>query len=341
MLRAVRKWLTAQVTEAAVRATPHLSVATVDRLTAQLADLARHLPVLARQVADNMKTLGVYTPAAHRDYFGRLGAHFAGALHALRYAEQTTGDSMCPALADLVHERIQLDDSTELLRDAVGAGRGVIVMGPHITNYLLFLARLNEEVPLTVYLRHSKDTRRTALKERWYRASAVRWIAEPPGQSGPLGRLGRMATALGAGRVLFITPDLPQKRDAGTPVRFFGREIYLPAGPALLAVRSGAPLFMLLARPGASAALPQQLTLHGPYDGGPSGAGRVARREAVRRRLQWFATCLEDFLRQHPALWHLWGDKRWTRVLHNDARYVRPLRPRPTSAGAPHLAGVS
>ena len=51
-------------------------------------------------------------------------------------------------------------------------------------------------------------------------------------------------------------------------------------------------------------------------------AGATSRRAAVRRRLQWFATSFEDFLRRQPALWYLWGDKRWTRVLRGDPRYV-------------------
>ncbi len=317
MLRGVRHWVTARATDAALLAAPRLSVAAVDRIGALLGDCGRHLPLVARQVADNMRALGVYTPAAQREYFAQLGNHFAGALLALRSPlEQRAVD-----LARLAAERVQLDESVGRLRAALAAGRGIILMGPHIANYLLNLARLSQDLPLTVYLRYSRSPQRRAAKERWYQASGVGWISEAADAGGPLGRLGRMAAALRSGRVLFITPDLPQPRDRGIPLRFFGREIYLPAGPGLLALRSGAPLFLLLAT---SEGQQQRLVVHGPYQDEALDAG-AGRRAAVQRRLQWFASGLEHFLRTQTPLWYLWGDKRWTRLLHGDPRYVGPL----------------
>jgi lauroyl/myristoyl acyltransferase len=328
LLRALRHWLVARVTDGALSAAPHLSPRAADRLAGVIARLGPRLPVLARMVADNMRAAGVYSAAAHRAYFAQLAGHFAGALHALRCAAPTTAGGS-PALAALAAQRVELDDSVQRLQAALSGGRGVILVGPHICNYLLNLARLNQTAPLTVYLRYSKDRRRQAAKERWYRASGVAWISEPAGAGGPLGRLGRMAAALHAGRVLFITPDLPQKRDDGVAVRFFGREIYLPAGPALLAERTGAPLFALTAAP---AGPRQRLLVHGPIDEAESGRGISARRAAVRRRMQWFAAQFEHFVRTSPELWYLWGDKRWTRVFRGDTRYVGPLGVRHCSA---------
>ena len=318
----MRRWVTARATDAAVAAAPRLTVRTVDRIEALLARCGPYCPVVARSVADNMRALDVYSVTAHRGYFAQLGAHLAGALHTLRYADATRGNGMCDALAGIVAERVELDESVGRLREAAARGKGVIIMGPHIANYLLNLARLNQDVPLTVYLRYSKDPRRRAAKQRWYQASGVGWISEPADAGGPLGRLGRLAAALRDGRTLFITPDLPQKRGDGTPVRFFQREIYLPAGPAVLAVRTGAPLFTLVARPVEQR---QQLVLRGPLVAERSERGRDGRRAAIRQRVQWFATCFEQFITEQTPLWYLWGDKRWTRVLRGDPRYVRPL----------------
>ena len=318
-----------------MHAAPRLSARTIDGLTAWLARGGPHCPILARLVADNMRAVGVYSPAAHRGYFTHLGAHFAGALHALRCAGPVTAGAAGSAeFHRLATQRIELDESVAQLRAAADLGRGAIVLGPHIANYLLYLTRLNQYVPLTIYLRYTKDARRQEAKQRWYRASGVQWISEPANASGALGRLGRMAAALREGRVLFITPDLPRKRDDGTPVRFCDREIYLPAGPAILAVRTGAPLFMLLARPHRAR---QRILLHGPY--APRHASSE-RRDAVRQRLQWFATGFEQFLREHTACWYLWGDKRWTRVFRNDPRYVRPLGSSPEVPAAHPLAPV-
>jgi lauroyl/myristoyl acyltransferase len=320
LLRGVRHWVTARATDAALLAAPRLSVAAADRIGALLGRCGQHLPLVARQVADNMRALGVYTAGAQREYFRQLGTHFAGALLALR----TSRDRPAADLASLAVERVRLDPSVLGLRSALATGRGVILMGPHIVNYLLNLARLSQELPLTVYLRFSHSARRRAAKERWYQASGVGWISEAAEAGGPLGRLGRMAEALRRGRVLFITPDLPQPCDRGTPVRFFGREIYLPAGPALLALRSGAPLFLLLATVDGRQ---QRLLVQGPYDDAGQLDHLGGRKAAVQRRLQWFASGLERFLRTQTPLWYLWGDKRWTRLLRGDPRYVSPLPP--------------
>jgi lauroyl/myristoyl acyltransferase len=309
-----------------------LSVSAAERLGHLLGRCGSHAPLVARQVAQNMRALGVYTPQVHRAYFAQLGEHLAGALWALRFVDGPKGTVARDDLARMATARVELDDSFQRLHRALATGRGAILTGPHIANYLLNLTRLNQELPLTVYLRYSQNPRRQAAKERWYRASRVAWISEPAGTRGALGRLGRMAEALRAGRVLFITPDLPRKRAAGAAVQFFGREIYLPAGPALLALRSGAPLFLLAAELHGSR---QRLTLHGPFANESCSRPR-ARRTAVQCRLQWFASGLERFLREQTPLWYLWGDKRWTLVLRGDRRYVGPG---PVGTGTSMLCG--
>ncbi len=269
-----------------------------------------------------MRSVGLYASAVHRAYFAAVARHLAGALHALRCAAPAAPGGIDTQFAALVAQCVALDATLGRLHDFIRPDRGAVLVAPHIAGYLLHLARLNQEVPLTVYLRYSKDARRRAAKERWYRAAGVGWISEPPDAGGAFGRLGRMAAALAAGRTLFITPDLPQKRDAGVAVRFFDREIWLPEGPAVLALRTGAPLFMLLAAPTAAG---QRLTLHGPYPDEDEARGRAARRAAIQRRMQWFADQFQAWLTRHAALWYLWGDKRWTRVLRDDPRYGRRL----------------
>ncbi|MEW6197309.1 MAG: hypothetical protein AB1601_01405 [Planctomycetota bacterium] len=328
--RSARRWVTSRLTGLAVRVAPRLRPAGAEWVGRVVARLGPRMPIVARVVADNMRAASVFTPAGHRGYFEQLGQHFAGALHALAGRPDD--------LARIARDQVDLDESIRRLREVIAPDRGIILVGPHIANYLLGLTRLNQELPLTVYLRHSADTTRQVAKERWYRASGVQWIAEPRDAARPLARLSAMGAAVQAGRVLFITPDLPQKRDVGTPVRFFEREVYLPAGPAALAARTGAPLFFLMAQ---RTPMGQRLAVRGPFVA--PGMGREGRREVVAAGVQWFAAALERFLVEQTPLWYLWGDKRWTRVFRGDPRYVGPTATphRGATCPAPACSGVT
>ena len=303
-------------------AAPALTVRQVERVETLLARAGPYYPVIARNVADNMRALGVYSSRAHRDYFAQLGAHFAGALHVFRCAGRIRDGGKSDELARLTTRRIELDQSVACLGQAARRRRGAIVMGPHIANYLLGLARLSQEIPLTIYFRSSPDLRRQVPKQRWCRAAGIEWLFEPAVAGRPPGRVERIAAALNEGRTVFVPPDLPRKRGQGTPVRFFRREIYLPAGPAVLAVRTGAPLFVLLAQ---ARGPRQKLVLHGPSYPREHEPGSQAERAAVQQHMQWFVALFERFLTEQTPLWYFWGDKRWTQVLHGDPRYLRPL----------------
>jgi lauroyl/myristoyl acyltransferase len=329
MLARVRRWVVARVTDAAVVAAPHLPATLPEHLGNWLSRWGPHLPVLARIIADNMRAVGVFSHAGHRAHFQQLGRHFAGVLHTLRCDARRSAAGAHDWLRRVAAREIELDASVHALARADVGQTGVVLVGPHITNYLLGLACLNQVLPLTVYLRPARRSRRYEARLRWYQASGVAWVSEPKDAARLLGRLAPMAAALRSGRVLFITPDLPQKRDAGIPVRFFDREVYLPGGPALLSLRTGSPLYALRAECDGAR---QRLIVVGPYVE-PDASSSDDRRAAVQRRMQWFAGHLESFLRSRPALWYLWGDKRWTRVFRGDPRYCRAPGPLSHPAG--------
>lgn len=312
----LRRWLTARATDVALAAGPRLSPQQIAWLEQLLARNGARLPIIARIVADNMRAAGVYTPVNVADHFAQVAAHFAGALHILRCAARRREARPSEELADLARERIALDDSVQRLRGALRDGRGAILVGPHINQYMLNLPRLSYELPLTAYQRRSKHAGRQCAKQRWCEATGLTWLAASAIDGPRADRFAGIRGVVNDGRALFITPDLPRKLADGRPVRLFDREICLPAGPAVLALRTGAPLFMLVARlEGAN----QRLLVRGPA---PSPHGNA--RNAVQQYVQWFATELERFVREQPALWHLWADKRWTRVFRRDPRYVRP-----------------
>ncbi len=338
MLRDARRWLTAHAASAALRAAPLAPAWSIRAAQKSLAALGPIAPVLARTVAANMKAVGLYSPEAHRDYFVRVAEHLAAAIHIFRHVppDAAATGTMAAPLACIVHEQIQLDGSIDLLRHAVAAGRGAIIVGCHITNFLLILARLNEDIPLTVYLRHSHDPRRNVAKERWCRATGLQFIAEPASSTDPTRRAAAMAEALQSGRVLVITPDLPQKDANGIPVNFIDRRIWLPNGPAALSLLTGAPLVAAVARPAGRATV---LVLEGPNSADVTAKSRGWRQAAIAERMQWFADRFAHYLRAHPSLWFLWGDNRWTRVFSGDPRFSQPATA--AQGSAPETANIN
>ncbi len=334
-LRRTRRWVTSRVTEAALAASPTIRPATVERLEAFVGWAAARFPVLSATVAANMRALGVYTRQAHRDYFRFVASHLAGVLTALRcYARSP--DTPSREFREIVEARYEIDESFDALRELTASGRGCVLMGPHLANFVMALARVHHVAPLTIYMRYSKLVARREAKLRWCKAAGMSWIVEPPESAKRAGRLAGMTAAVRAGQTLYVTPDLVRKQGEGTPVRFFGREIYLPAGACVLAARAEAPLFILLSRE-----LPdrrQRLSLLGPVmpDAAPGARERV--RSIVQQNMQWFADVFADFVRERTGLWYSWADKRWTRLLRGDPRYARALAeptpwPESTDAG--------
>lgn len=329
---AIRRAATSFAKSVAMSSATLLGESSVGWLERRIAQFGPHVPILARLVADNMRALGVYSPAVHREHFRRIAAHLADALHVWRFARRpaTADGRMPPEFARLVETRIQLHPSIDRLRDAISPGRGIVLIGPHIIGFLLSMARLTQAIPLTVYLRYSKDARKRREKEEWRRLIGLDCFAEQARPADAMTRISRMTEIIAAGRVLYITPDLPHKRGEGKPVSFFGRQIFLPPGAPLAALRADAPLYFLTGR-AVGAAL--ELAAIGPFEPTDAAAERRVQTR-ILARLQWFAIQFERFVREQPALWYFWADKRWTRVLQGDAEYsdVPPLLP----AAPPH-----
>lgn len=310
----------------AVAATTHTGLALarwlpargVDAIEAAIAAAGPYLPVLARIVADNMRIAGVYSRDAVRAYFVGLATHFAGAMHVWRVRDPgASGAPVPPSMREFLIRRVALDPSLDPLIELSRRGQGAVLVGPHLSGYLIYLARLNLDLPLTAYMRPTRHEKRRALQERWMRTVGLRRLVDPDSNANPTLV---MAGAVKRGGVVYITPDLPRKLDDGTPVRFLGREIYLPAGLSLIARRAGAPMYFLTARFDRGVC---RLGAIGPY-AAPAEAPRGERGQAA---MQWFADLFARFLCDNPGMWYFWADKRWTRVLRGDPEYSRTLTP--------------
>lgn len=204
----------------------------------------------------------------------------------------------------LVHDPASL----ERYRKALAAGRGALMVCPHLIGHEIMAGSIGRELPLTVLVRPSPDPAYEALKRRWYAALGVE-VVHRPGRDAPRGALAEMTAALRAlrrNRVLALTPDLVQPPGKGVSVRLFGKPVELPAGPFFLAVRTGAPLLPSFFHEEGGR---YRLWTHEPLPVPESGG--VDRREPVRELAQQWAARFEEFLRRHPDMWQFWLDKRW------------------------------
>ena len=184
-------------------------------------------------------------------------------------------------------------DGVENLHAAMKAGEGAILAIPHLGGWEWagFWVSAVLEYPISVVVE--------PLEPR----ELFDWFVDLRRSFGmhviPLGpeAAGDVARALKANHIVCLLCD----RDLGgngMEVEFFGECTTLPAGPATLALRAGAPL------------LPTAAYFDGPNHrglvGAPMGVERRGRlRDDVARVTQGLAVELEALIRKAPEQWHL------------------------------------
>jgi lauroyl/myristoyl acyltransferase len=316
LLRTARRWLTARATITAQAAAPFLPNCTIDLVQSLTARMGPRLPVLAKLVANNMRSADLYTASAFRAYFDQLALHLSNAVRIFRLGREEG------AVARLAREQIEVDGSIEHLRHALEGGCGAVVAPPHVCNYLLTLVRLNQEVPVWVYLRWSKDRRKRELKHAWCRAAGLPVILEPESATDPASRAAACVEVLRKGSALVMTPDIAQKVDKGVPVSVLGRTAFLPTGPASIAMLAGAPLVPVFGR-----LVDDWHVIYAREPIGVESLPRVegGRKAAIQFAMQAWTGHFEGFMRDCPQAWFLWGDSRWTRVFRGDPEYSGKL----------------
>jgi phosphatidylinositol dimannoside acyltransferase len=202
-----------------------------------------------------------------------------------------------PAIpAATIVERFVVAEGREHLEAAKAAGRGLIIALPHVGSWEWGGAYL-AQVGLAM----------TAVAEVLEPPALFEWFCAKRAAMGitvtPLDDHAgtTMLTTLRAGGVVGLLVD----RDivgTGIGVDFFGERVTMPAGPATLALRTGA-------------ALVAAACYSGPGDGHhavvvPVDAQRRAGlREDVARVTQELATELEGLIRRAPEQWHVLEDR--------------------------------
>ena len=185
-------------------------------------------------------------------------------------------------------------ENEQMLRDTLASGRGVVLALPHMGNW--DHAGAWAATVADGFTTVAERLKPEKLYERFlrYRESIGMEVLPLTGGSGTFGALMRRLRA--GGLVCLVAErDLT---DSGVPVEFFGETTKLPAGPAALALSTGAALF------------PVTLWYEGEHLGAkvwpelvPPAEG--TKQEKIAALCQALADAFAEGIGAHPADWHM------------------------------------
>ncbi|MEU5051176.1 phosphatidylinositol mannoside acyltransferase [Streptomyces sp. NPDC021096] len=199
------------------------------------------------------------------------------------------------------------------LKEALASGRGVVLALPHMGNYDLAGAWLTTELetPFTTVAERLKPE---TLYDRFvaYREGLGMEVLPHAGGSA----FGTLARRLRSGGVVCLVADRDLS-SSGIEVSFFGEAAKMPAGPAMLAVQTGALLLPVTLWYDRSPVLRGRI--HAPIEAPESGT-RAQKAAAMTQQL---ADAFASGIAAHPQDWHML-QRLWLADLDR-----RPPRPRP------------
>jgi KDO2-lipid IV(A) lauroyltransferase len=255
----------------------------------------RRGPGVRRLAANLRRVVGPEVPDEEFDALVRAGLR--------SYARYWLEAFRLPSLSHQQRLRRFRLDGGEMLGAAVSAGTGAVVAVPHAGNWDAAGAwAAANGWPLTTV---AERLRPEGLYERFVAFREGLGIRIIPSNGGERPPLELLEEALGKAHLVPLLAD----RDLsarGIEVQFFGGRARMPAGPAILALRTGAPLFvvsMWYERDAACGTLhgPLPLPTDGPLD------------QRVRALTQQVADRLAKGIAAHPTDWHmlqkLWLDR--------------------------------
>ncbi|GAA0274062.1 phosphatidylinositol mannoside acyltransferase [Cryptosporangium japonicum] len=196
-----------------------------------------------------------------------------------------------------INRRFVLENA-EVLDKAVAAGKGAIVALPHAANWDLAGAWATlHGIPVTTVAERLKPE---DLYQRFLDFRRKLGMEILPLTGGVRHPLDVLAERIREGRVVVLLADRDLS-SRGVEVEFFGETTKMPAGPAILALRTGAPLFGLKAWNDGPMTRARVI---GPLEvpDEPDAHRDTAQIAAVTQRI---ADALAEGIAEHPVDWHM------------------------------------
>jgi KDO2-lipid IV(A) lauroyltransferase len=191
-------------------------------------------------------------------------------------------------------------EGEEYLRLSLSLGKGVIGLGAHLGPFTLVGARLS----LQGY-RFNLMFNEGNYPKLWKRLEDYqRRLGQNPFPLKPItSSLKKSLNCLRRNEILYLIADEQQRR-GGIPTPFFGQTAFTPTGPAILSLKTGAPILpMFILREGGA---PRRLVI-----GPPVTIERTSHLEKdIETLTAKFTGVIEDMVRQFPGQW-AWLNRRW------------------------------
>lgn len=185
-------------------------------------------------------------------------------------------------------------EGLERILDARDRGDGMIYALPHMGNWEAAAPIAGSQgVPVVAVAEKLANDRIT----NWFTRMRAGFGIEIVLATGRIEVMRRLEAAIANNKAVALLSDR-DLRGRGVAVKFFGEETTLPAGPATLAIKTGAPLLPVACYFDGSG---HRVVVRPPLPV-PEGVGRS---EQVKQMTQALATEMEDLIRQAPSQWHL------------------------------------
>lgn len=188
----------------------------------------------------------------------------------------------------------------EYLDLALTQGKGVIALGAHLGPFTLPGTRLSAEgYPFNLIINEGSFPR------LWKKLKAFQQrLGQNPIPLKPVtASLKKSLNCLHRNEILYLIADEQQRR-GGVPVPFFGQIAFTPPGPAILSLKTGAPILpMFILR---EDGIQRTLVIGHPVE--------IERTFDIEKDVQaltaQFTRAIEEVVRQYPDQW-AWLNRRW------------------------------
>jgi lauroyl/myristoyl acyltransferase len=186
--------------------------------------------------------------------------------------------------------------NVELTLEHLKNGRGVIYALPHMGDFEQ-AGRWINLVGAGSFTTVAERLKPESVFERWVKFRSALGMEVLPTTGGPH-PFGVLAQRLRAGKLVCIVADRDLS-DTGVEVDFFGEKALLPAGPAALAVQTGAALMPVITS--FVGETEWAAHVHDEIPVPPDGD----RKHKVAVMTQQLAAAFEEGIKEHPEDWHM------------------------------------